>query len=467
MSQSAGPGPWRYRRSLASRVILLTTIAVGVSVTAVAFVAYATVRMQTLDSLDDSLRSRATQAAHTDTLQELQRDRIPPWALGAADVQILFLDAVGGTLRSTDGAIRAPSEFAPEARVALGQERSSARTLVIDEERYRIVAVPAQPGQALILAQSLQSTDRMLDRLGLVMLAAGVLGMVTAGLAGWGVAHNGLRPVRRLTRAVEDIARTEELRAIPVEGNDEVARLAVAFNVMLEALSASQLRQRQLVADAGHELRTPLTSLRTNLDLLAQDDAAGRLPAASRRELLDDVRAQIDELTQLIGDLTELAREEPGSPALEPVELAAVVGQAVARVRRRTTTVTVEARTQPWWLLGDAAALERAITNLLDNAVKWSPPGGVVTVELIEGTVVVTDQGEGIGTDDLPHVFDRFYRSTASRTMPGSGLGLSIVKAVAERHGGQVRAGNAPDGGAAFWFSVPGALSPPEVLAGT
>ena len=143
-----------------------------------------------------------------------------------------------------------------------------------------------------------------------------------------------------------------------------------------------------------------------------------------------------------------------------------MVRQAVTRVRRRTTTtVEFEVRTEPWWVTGDAAALERAITNLLDNAAKWSPAGGRVTVELEQGTVVVTDQGRGISEKDLPHVFDRFYRSAESRGMPGSGLGLSIVKAVAERHGGDVRAGHGPEGGAAFWFHVPGTMAPPEVLA--
>jgi len=134
-------------------------------------------------------------------------------------------------------------------------------------------------------------------------------------------------------------------------------------------------------------------------------------------------------------------------------------------VRRRTTTVEFVVRTEPWWVTGDPAALERAITNLLDNAAKWSPEGGQVTVELRHGTVMVADQGRGISEDDLPHVFDRFYRSAESRGMPGSGLGLSIVKAVADRHGGQVRAGSGPEGGAAFWFHVPGTMAPPEVLA--
>jgi two-component system sensor histidine kinase MprB len=459
------PHTFHYRRSLASRVTWLTTIAVALTVTGVAFAAYATVRMQSLHSLDDSLHSRAAQAAHADTLDALSREEIPPWALGAADVKIVFLDAVNNIARPDNAASAADEISRSEMRVALGRQSWSARTVLIDGERYRMVAVPAQTGEALILAQSLEPTDRMLDRLGLVMLLFGLAGSIAAGLAGWAVARNGLRPVRRLTTAVEEIARTEQLDPIPVEGRDEVARLAMAFNSMLTALSASQARQRQLVADAGHELRTPLTSLRTNLDLLAQADSSTRLSAESRQELLADVRGQIHEMTTLIGDLVELAREDPSTPAVEPVELAAVVSQAVTRVRRRSTTVEFVVHTEPWWVTGDAAALERAITNLLDNAAKWSPPGGQVTIGLSHGVVTVRDQGQGISEVDLPHVFDRFYRSTESRGQPGSGLGLSIVKAVADRHGGTVWAGAAPEGGAELRFELPGSMAPPEVLA--
>ena len=456
--------PRSYSGSLASRVTLLTTVAVGFAVTAVAFAAYATVRMQSLHSLDSSLHSRASQAASVGTLDALSSSTIPPWALGAADVKIMFLNADNQTIRG--GSRSSAAQIgAPEFRVARGREDWSARTVSIDGERFRVVAVPADQDEALILAQSLEPTRQMLDRLGLVMLFFGLAGMISAGLAGWGVARNGLRPVRRLTTAVEKIAQTEQLDPIPVEGNDEVARLAVAFNAMLAALSASQARQRQLVADAGHELRTPLTSLRTNLDLLAQADTSTALSSEARRELLDDVRAQISEMTTLIGDLVELARDEPVTSSVEPVELAAVIEQAVTRVRRRTSTVEFDVRTQPWWVNGDPNALERAVTNLLDNAAKWSPPGGRVSVELSNGTIMVSDEGEGILEHDLPHVFERFYRSAESRTMPGSGLGLSIVRSVADRHGGTVRAGSGPDGGAGFWFELPGTPAPPEVLA--
>ena len=432
---------------------LLTTIAVGLAVAVVALMAYVTVRSQSIGTLDDSLHDRAVEAARSDALDSLTHQAVPLWALGAGNVRVAFVFDNGLQVNAGGPLPR----LKPELAVARHQQTWSARTITIsrpEPTRFRVVAVPAGHGQALVLAQSLKPTDQMLRRLGLVTLLFGLAGVIVAGLAGWAVARNGLRPVRRLTVAVEDMARTQRLDPIPVEGNDEIARLSMAFNAMLAALSSSQRRQKQLVADAGHELRTPLTSLRTNLDLLAQADA--RLSPQARSELLGDVRAQIEEMTTLIGDLVELARDEPISPMVEPVELAEVVDHAVSRVRRRAPMVEFDVRTDPWWLVGEPSALERAVTNLLDNAAKWSPEGGTVTVRLEQGTLTVADQGPGIAEEDLPRVFDRFYRSTESRTMPGSGLGLSIVRAVAERHGGQVHARNAPGGGALLWFRVPG-----------
>ena len=322
---------------------------------------------------------------------------------------------------------------------------------------YRVVAVPikAQPGFALVIAQSLEPQQHVLTKLGLVTLLFGIAGMITAGVAGWAVARNGLRPVRRLTAAAEDIARTERLAPIRVEGDDEVARLASAFNQMLASLAASRDRQRRLVADAGHELRTPLTSLRTNIDLLTQ--AGASLPDDARAELLTDVRAQLEELTTLVGDLVELARDEPTPAVIGTVELHEVLDQAVARVRRRAPSLSFVVTADPWYVEGDSPALERALTNLLDNAAKWSPPSGTVTVALHDGVVTVDDEGSGIADEDLPHIFERFYRSDVSRAMPGSGLGLSIVAQVAERHAGTVEAGRSPSGGTRMTFRLPGA----------
>jgi two-component system sensor histidine kinase MprB len=373
---------------------------------------------------------------------------------------VLYEDGSKNPAAAIDGL--APS--AAEIAVARGQQPQSLRTVILDGGRWRIAAVPVRSatdsGTAILLAQSMSSTEESLARLGIILTIFGLIGVIAAGIAGWAVARNGLTPVRRLSDAVEEIARTERLDPIPVEGDDEVARLAVAFNTMLGALEASRRRQQQLVADAGHELRTPLTSLRTNLQLLTQADARGGLSSEARAELMADVDFQIEELTTLIGDLTELAREEPAPARLEPVELSEVVEHAVERVRRRASGLRYDVELEPWHVTGEPASLERAVTNLLDNAAKWSPADGVVTVRLTQGTLYVADQGSGIAEEDLPHVFERFYRSTESRTMPGSGLGLSIVRAVAERHGGAVRAGAAPAGGAAFWLWLPGKPNP-------
>ena len=452
-----------YKRSLASRVTLLATLAVALSVAIVALAAFATVRMQMFSSLDDSLLERASKAGQSDALSVLTNQRVPSWTLGAADVRIGFIDA-GGQVTSVDrGESPVPLGDA-EIAVARGTAESSIRTVATEGGRFRVVAVPTRDaGVALVLAQSLDSTEATLERLGLVLAVFGLAGVVAATFAGWAVARNGLRPVRRLTHAAEEIARTEQLDPIEVEGNDEIARLASAFNAMLAALAASRDRQRQLVADAGHELRTPLTSLRTNLDLLAQADQQGGLSAEARAELLSDVRFQTEELTTLIGDLVELARDEPLRVTVEPVDLAEITHRAVERVRRRAAGLHLDVHTDPWWVTGESAALERAVLNLLDNAVKWSPPLGTVTVTLRGGRLDVADEGQGIAEEDVPHVFDRFYRSMESRTMAGSGLGLAIVRQVAERHGGTARAGSVPGGGALLSVEIPGSSGPDRV----
>ena len=459
------PSGWHYRRSLASRVILLTTIAVGLAVALVALAVFLTVRIQMQASLDDSLLDRAKRAAKTNVLPDvLTAERVPSWAFGAADVRIAVITSEGEVTTVDEGpGIRLGS---PELDVAAGTSPQSIRTIVAGTTHYRVATVPTQqPDIALVLAQPLGPQETVLKRLGAVMLLFGLAGVIGAAAAGWAVARNGLRPVRRLTTAVEEIARTERLAPLPVEGDDEIARLATAFNAMLVALSASRDRQRRLVADAGHELRTPLTSLRTNLDLLTQADTTGGLPAEQREELLDDVRAQLEELSTLVGDLVELARDEPLTHVVETFDLAEVVDRAVSRVRLRAPRSVLDVLTLPWWVVGESGAIERAVTNLLDNAAKWGPEGSTVTVRLANGVLTVDDQGPGIDPDDLPHVFERFYRSPESRSMPGSGLGLAIVQQVVGRHSGAVYAGAAPGGGARLTMWLPGGPEHPAARA--
>lgn len=452
--------PWTARASLALRVALLTTAAVAATLSIASAVVFVSVRAELQDALDDSLLKRAEAAVQAG---------YSPGSMEPGDAQLLsafgirFITVEGGQVFTG----RQDADFPYDRReiaVSIGQERISRRTTTIDDEPYRVVAVQAGPGQALVLAQSMESTQRSLERLQLVLVLTTLAGVALAGVAGWIVAANGLRPVRRLTAATERVARTNELRPIEVSGRDELARLTTSFNQMLLALEASQERQRQLVADAGHELRTPLTSLRTNIELLGQAAESRRrsLSVEQRREIMDDVRAQLLELTTLVGDLVELARDEPMNRAPEELDLADVVSQAIERVRPRAQTLLLDSELEPWATHGEPPLLERAVTNLLDNAVKWSPEGSTVTVRLRSGELTVRDEGPGIAVEDLPHVFDRFYRSSEARTLPGSGLGLSIVKRAAERHGGTVSADSPPDGGSVFVMTIPGTPGRPD-----
>jgi two-component system, OmpR family, sensor histidine kinase MprB len=440
------------RVTLASRITLLATLAVGLTVAAVSVAVYFTVRVQLVNSLDDSLLRRAeTSVASPDFVEYLKQT--PDFVLVASDTKYAIIDPSG-----TKGARALISDA--EIAVAQGQADQSIRTVNVSGVDYRVIAVPAGDDTAVIMAQSMEPTQRTLDRLGLVFWVVGVSGVLIAGVAGWAVATNSLRPVRRLTDAAEHVALTEELRPIEVTGDDELARLTIAFNSMLVALDASQRRQRRLIADAGHELRTPLTSLRTNIELLAQADKRGGLSEEARSELLTDIRAQIEEMSTLVGDLVELARDELLVRGPEPADLAELLDSAIERVRRRAPGITFEVDAEPWLVLGDPHLLERAVMNLLDNAAKWSPPLGTVTVRLEGGSLTVTDEGPGISDADLPHIFERFYRSTESRTLPGSGLGLAIVQQTAHRHGGTIAAGNSESAGAIFRLWIPGQPAP-------
>jgi two-component system sensor histidine kinase MprB len=463
---SAGVDGTLDRFPLRTRISLLAATAAAGAVVLVSLAAFLTVRSNIYSTLDSNLLQRATAAAQSELAAPLRISTIPPEVLGAGDIRIALVTAAG-TAQSAEGEASSPPIAGPELEVAQGLQASSVRSATIGADVYRVVAVSAGPGEALVMGQRLAPTEQLLTRLAVALPLVGVLGVLAAGLAGLTVARTALRPVQRLTSATERVAGTGDLRPIPVDGDDELARLTVSFNDMLGALAASQEQQRRLVADAGHELRTPLTSMRTNLELLAAASRPGApvLPAIDRAELLDDVQAQVEELTTLVGDLVELARDDAPRGVHEPVELVDVVSRALERVRRRAGDVVFEAELVPWTLTGDATALERAVLNLLDNAAKWSPSGGTVTLRMraVDEWSVgleVTDEGPGIAEQDLPRVFDRFYRADQARTMPGSGLGLSIVRQVALRHGGTVWAGRAQGGGALLAMRLPGRATP-------
>jgi two-component system sensor histidine kinase MprB len=455
--------------SLRVRIALLAAVMVGLAVAVLSAASFYMVRTSLYADLDDQLRDRAAVVVASGVAD--QPADLRDAALYGSDVRVELVDArgFGFLIRNSP----APPIGDPELAVAASQTSSSLRT----EREMRVLAVPAGEGShlALVLAEPLDTVRHTLARLGVVLALVGISGVVLAGVAGATVAGAGLRPVQRLTEATERVASTGDLRPIPVTGDDELARLTHSFNIMLGAVAAAQEQQRRLVADAGHELRTPLTSLRTNVELMVaaakeSEPGAASLSETDRKEIFDDVRGQIEELSTLVGDLVELARSDAPETVHEQVEMVEVVERALQRVRRRAGDVRFESRLQPCTVSGDATALERAVLNLLDNAAKWSPPGGLVRIWLRtqdsgaqdsgaqdSGWTVleVLDEGPGIAEHDLPRVFDRFYRATEDRGRPGSGLGLAIVKQVAERHGGSVRAGRGDPGGALLAVALP------------
>jgi two-component system sensor histidine kinase MprB len=450
------------RVSLRARVTLLAASCVAGAVALISLGAYFTVRENLYAQLDDQLWQKAQSTVQNEWIGTTESgQQFPIGLLALTDVEVAWV-RTDGTLVFGDRQ-HLPPIGAEELRVAETEEPNIRTDGKTDS---RVVAVPYQGG-VLVLAQPWKPTKKQLSDLSLVLFLIGGAGVVVAAIAGTAVARTGLRPVQRLTRATERVANTGDLTPIQVDGDDELARLSHSFNLMLGAVAEAQYRQRQLVADAGHELRTPLTSLRTNLELLlaAEKPDTPQLSDADRVEIHDDLRAQLDELTQLIGDLVELAREDAPPLTHEHVDMVEVVEQALARARRRAGEVKFETDLQPWHLFGEPHTLERAVLNLLDNAVKFSPPDGTVRVDLRPAAhgyafLQVADAGPGIEDTDLPHVFDRFYRSDEARTLPGSGLGLAIVKSAAERHGGAVFAGRSADGGALIAMRLPGSSEP-------
>jgi two-component system sensor histidine kinase MprB len=297
----------------------------------------------------------------------------------------------------------------------------------------------------------------------LALISAG--GILLAGVLGLLVARTALAPIARFTRQTEAIAvnpeRIEHDR-LGVHGSDELARLAQTFNRTLDALDSSVQAQRNLVADASHELRTPIATIRANLQLMRDEQL---LSAEDREALRADVIEELDELTALVGDVVELARGSKPSGEPGDVRVDEVVAAAVERTRRRAPQLVVSSTLEPTLVSGEADRIARAVANLLDNAVKWSPPGGTIKIELRDGILTVRDHGPGFHEQDLPFVFDRFHRARDARSKQGSGLGLAIVRQAAEAQGGFVRAANASDGGAlmAVSFGAPLELAEPGV----
>ena len=323
---------------------------------------------------------------------------------------------------------------------------------------YRIYTMqfPDQPGELVRVARPASDATSTQTSLGWLLAALVPAAAIGAAVLARLAAGRVLRPVGRLTETVERIRATGDLSA-PIEtpGQDEISRLGQAFAAMTAALDESAGAQRRLVADASHELRTPLTSLITNLELLAERPDDPSVPALAAAAL-----AEAGELRVLINDLVELARDGQASSHIEDVRLDLVTERVAARAAGRAPGLRYELDFRPTLVRGDPDALERAIGNLVDNALKWSPPDGRIRISAAGGTVEVSDDGPGIPADDLPYIFDRFYRSAKARALPGSGLGLAIVRRIADMHHGTVEAIPLQQG-VKFRISVPETAADP------
>jgi two-component system sensor histidine kinase MprB len=435
------------------RVALLAAAAVALAAISAAALSYIVLQQQLMMQIDQSLFDAAQTARETGPRPGGQRP-FPPYndpgrATGRGDVFAQSIDATGKIIRA-DLNQADPALITPAAvQVASAQDSHAPFDATAgDGTHVRVYVVPLGNGAALEVARSMVEIDNVLaqtrNRLALVALA----GVLLAAALGAVVARGALTPVKRLTEIVEEVARTRDLsRRVSMTGTDEMARLAASFDGMLTALEVSLRQQRQLVADASHELRTPLTSLRTNLELLARGQPTD---AAERQQVLVELVAQMERLSTLVADLIDLARDEHATLPVDDVRLDEVVADAIADVRGRYPKVRFDAALEESVVRGVRPRIARAVTNLLDNAGKWSPAGGVVEVTVRAGEVSVRDHGPGVAPEDAPRVFDRFWRAPNARSLPGSGLGLSIVKDVAESHGGWVTVEHANGGGARF-----------------
>ena len=377
---------------------------------------------------------------------------LPTQKLGGATGYAQLVQANGQILRS--GANGSGLPITPSTRaVAAGRSAAFFSDATVAGTRLRMLTEQAPFGGVWQVALPLGDLESTLERLALVLAAVSLGGVALAAALGLLVSRAALSPVRRLTRAAEGVARTQDLgHRIQAGADDELGRLAASFNSMLAALEDSRAAQRRLVSDASHELRTPLTSIQANLDALA---IGGRLSEADRSRAIASARAQLSELTVLVGDLIDLSKTGIDEAELEDVRLDLAVACAVERARRLAPACTFTVDAEPCLVRAAASRLDRAIANLLDNALKWSPPEGRVEVSVQAGRLEVRDHGPGIPAPDLPRVFDRFYRAPTARGLPGSGLGLAIVRQVAETHGGKAHAANDPEGGARITLELP------------
>ena len=389
---------------------------------------------------------------------------LPAPKLGGATGYAQLFQADGNVLRSAPSGSLLPITAAAR-EVAAGRRPAFFSDATVAGTRVRVLTERAPEGGVWQVALPLGDVEGTLSNLKLVLAIVCLGGIALAALLGLLVSRAALVPVRRLTGAAERVTRTQDLgHRIEADEQDELGRLAASFNTMLAALERSRLSQRQLISDASHELRTPLTSVQANLDALALGD---ELTPAERARAVASAQAQLRELTVLVGDMVDLSKTDVEEVEVEDVRLDLAVADALERAQLHVPDCLFSLETQPCMVRASPSRLDRAIANLLDNAIKWNPPAaGPVEVRVRDGRVEVRDHGPGIAAEDLPRVFDRFFRAPAARARPGSGLGLAIVRQMAETHGGSVHAANDPSGGARLTLELPlRAMTPSESVA--
>ena len=447
--------------SFRARLALVAAAAVALAVLLASAVVYVVVRDELRGTVDDALRDRAAEISRFPlrAIQEGDRPVLEGPGLGGAPGYIQVVQSDGTTIRPPEERVELPVSDHVLA-VANGKGGPFFSDTHVSDVHLRVFTIPGSSGFAVQIARPLTEVDKSLDRIRFYLILIALGGIAVAATLGLAVTRAALAPVRRLTEASERVTETGDLsERIESRGQDELSRLASSFNTMLGALEQSTQAQRQLVADASHELRTPLTSLRTNIEVLAGNR---RLPAGERERLLHDVVEQLGEMTTLIAELIELARGDQPLAEHEDVRLDLIAADAVDRARRNRPSVTFTTSFAESLVHGDRATIERAVGNLLDNAAKWSQADGEVEVHVQDGEVIVRDHGPGIDEEDLPFVFDRFYRARSARGMSGSGLGLAIVRQVAEAHGGSVFVERAEGGGTRISLRLNGRSQPTD-----
>ena len=449
--------------SLQRRVSRFTLLIAALAVLVTSLGAYQATRMSVMGAVDASLASvsRAGVTTLGPTPDPAAVQRFLATVGGLPDGTVTAVVRADGQVQSAPGAVTVEVD-GRDLRVAAGRSDAATHSAVATTgETYRVHVVPigTGAGAALLVGRPLAAAEQILRSLTAALAVFGLLALVGAGILGGAAARAGVAPVRELTAEVEQRAAQDDLKPVRVGQADEIGRLGVAFNELLDTVQVSRSRQARFVADAGHELRTPLTSMRTNIELLTADADRAILRPVDRVTIMRDVQAQLLEFSTLVADLIGLTREDRAYARHEVVDLTAALEEAVNRVSVRGPGLLWVTQLDAVDLRGDADLLTRAFVNVLDNAVRFSPPGGTISVTLHGREVRVSDEGGGVSAADRPFVFDRFFRSEASRATRGTGLGLSITESVVHQHGGTVAVLAAPSGGALFVLTFPLALS--------